>query len=102
MPSPTSSTRPTSRTSWAVPSRPISPRRTETISSGLNFIAAPRQQLISDRLDACPHRTVEYLVADLHDHSAQQVRLNLGTHHRVEPGRLANALLQLFRLGLGE
>ena len=60
--------RPRARRSHAV--------RTETISSGLNFIAAPRQQLISDGLDPGPDRAVEDLVADLDDHPAQQVRVD--------------------------
>src|SRR3954453_2496911 len=98
MPSPTSSTRPTSVTSWPGPSRPISPRRTETISSGLNFIAAPRQQLIADRLDLETDRAIEDLVANLNDHPAQERRVDLGADDWIESGCLPDGLFQLFRL----
>src|SRR4051794_39502035 len=102
MPSPTSSTCPTSRTSWPAPSPPISRERTETISSGLNFIAAPRQQLIADGLDPVPDRAVEDLVADLDDHPAQQGLVPLGPDDRVEPGRLLDGPFQLRGLLVGE
>src|SRR5215212_5231882 len=93
IPSPTSSTRPTSRTSWSDPSPVISRWRTETISSGLNFIAAPGQQLVADGLDAGPHRAVEDLVPHLDDHPAQQVFLHLDRQHRVQPRPLPDRRL---------
>src|SRR4051812_31025056 len=98
MPSPTSRTRPTSRTSDPAPSPLISRWRTETISSGLNFMAAPGQQLISDGVDARSHRTVEDLVAHLDDHPAQQTFVNAGGNDRLQPGRVQNPFLQLVRL----
>src|SRR5215210_4774893 len=100
IPSPTSSTRPTSRTSWPDPRPVISRWRTETISSGLNFIAAPRQQLIADGLDPVPDRAVEHLVADLDDHPAQKGLVHLGRDDRVEPGGLADRLVELLGLGV--
>src|SRR6478609_6416473 len=102
IPSPTSRTLPTSRTSWPPPSPPISRVRTETISSGLNFIAAPRQQLIADGLDPVPDRAVKDLVADLDDHPAQQGLVHLGRDDRVEPGGLADRLPELLGLGVGQ
>src|SRR3954471_12830753 len=98
MPSPTSRTRPTSRTSCPDPSPLISRVRTETISSGLNFIAAPRQQLIADGIDPVPDRAVEHLVADLDDHPPQQGLVHLGRDDRVEPGGLADCLPELLGL----
>src|SRR5262245_37432916 len=98
MPSPTSRTRPTSRTSWRAPRCLSSSRITEAISSGLNFIAAPRQELISDGVDPGPDRAVVDLVADLDDHAAQEVRVEPRDDDRVESGRLPDRLPE--RLGL--
>src|SRR5215218_9912986 len=102
MPSPTSRTRPTSRTSWAAPSRPISPRSTETISSGLNFITAPREELIADGFDAGADGTVEHLVPDLDDHPAQDRRVDPGGQHRLHAGRVPDRLPQVLGLGVGQ
>src|SRR5262245_45581437 len=100
MPSPTSSTRPTSRTSWPAPISLISRRRTETISSGLNFIAAPRQQLISDSVDPRTDRAVEHLIADLDDHPAQEFRIDPHPDDRLQPGRLGDFLFPHLRVAL--
>src|SRR4051812_33880244 len=102
MPSPTSRTLPTSRTSWPEASPLISRVRTETISSGLNFIAAPRQQLIANGLDPVPDRAVEHPVADLDDHPAQQRLVHLGLNDRVEPRGPANGLLEMLGLLVGQ
>src|SRR5256885_14017188 len=102
MPSPTSRTRPTSRTSWPVPISLISRRRTETISSGLNLIAAPRQQLISDGLDPGADRAVEHLFADLDDHSAQEVGVDPRGDDGLQTRRLGDLLTQPFGLAVAQ
>src|SRR5262245_40815259 len=76
MPSPTSSTRPISSTSVVLPYWSISLIRTETISSGLNFMAGTLDQLIADDFQLVLHAGIVAPVAHLHDESAKQVRLD--------------------------
>src|SRR5947208_1052761 len=91
MPSPTSSTRPISSTSVVLPYWSISLRRTETISSGLNFMTATLNQLIADGVQLVLHAGVVAPVADLHDESAQQV----GVDTRAQDGFFLRHLAQL-------
>src|SRR5258707_453590 len=78
MPSPISSTRPTS-SAWSL-SRylPISFWRTETISSALNLITASLNELFADILQPALDRRIELPVANLDDHAGNQVGIDLG------------------------
>src|SRR5438874_10802700 len=84
MPSPTSSTRPTSRDSSCWRYWPISCVSTDTISSVLNLdMSAPLDQLFANGLQPRPHRGVVEPVADANDDAAQEGRLDLGRQHRL-------------------
>src|SRR5438132_9324199 len=82
MPSPTSSTRPTSRASALVRNWPISASRTEAISSALNLMGSSRRQLVLEGEQFGPDRGVEHLVPDPDDHPADEVGDDLDGHHR--------------------
>src|SRR5579885_3126848 len=84
MPSPTSSTRPTSRVSSCWRYSLISCVRTDTISSVLNLaMTAPLDQLLANVLQPRPHRGVVQPVADAHHHAAQQRRIDARRQHRL-------------------
>src|SRR5579871_6870614 len=84
IPSPTSSTRPTSRTS--IPERywSISACRTETISSALNLMTASRDELVPKVVEACADRAVVDPVAHVYYEAADQLGIDLGFHDRLQ------------------
>src|SRR3970040_366197 len=77
MPSPTSSTRPTSLVSICPRKSSISFWRTEAISSALNFMETPLAQAGPQLFHAGPQRTVVNRIADLYHNSAQHRRIGL-------------------------
>src|SRR3990172_8818731 len=77
MPSPTSSTRPTSLVSICPRKSSISFWRTEAISSALNFMETPLAQAGPQLFHAGPQRAVVNRIADLDHHSAQHRRVGL-------------------------
>src|SRR5688572_5697648 len=91
IPSPTSSTRPTSwTTAPSLPASLISFRRTETISSGLNFMTATLDQLIADLVQSLTDACVVLPVVDPDDQPAQDVRIDPLVHHGLLAGELAH------------
>src|SRR5437868_1122779 len=91
MPSPTSSTRPTSRACSLGRYSSISDWRTETISSTLNLMTASRDQLVANGFELRAHRGVVQPVADADGQAAQQV----GGDALFEDGFQAKGLAQL-------
>src|SRR5947209_17204596 len=102
MPSPTSSTRPTSRASSLARYWSISVWSTETISSALNLIAASFDDLVPDVLELGTDRAVIHPVADLHDEAAEQLRIDAGFQHRLLLELLAELLHQALALVVGQ
>src|SRR5262249_25107798 len=98
MPSPTSSTRPTSRDSSLVRYWSISVFRTETISSALNLMAAFHQDLVFQLFEPGAHRAVVDPVADLNDHPAQQVGIHFRFEHRLAVNGFTKFAPKLFGL----
>src|ERR1700730_2710324 len=102
MPSPTSSTRPTSwasrppRTSW------ISLSSTETISLGLNRITASLDELVADLFQPRADAAVVQRVADLHGQAAQERGIDARLQHRLAAQRRPQLLAQLFLLVVGQ
>src|SRR4051794_104254 len=84
MPSPTSSTRPTSRASMAARVPSISFTMTEMISSARNAMTAPLDQLIADHVELGADAGVIDPVADAHDQSAQQFRIHVFFEQRLD------------------
>src|SRR5947209_10489531 len=101
MPSPTSSTRPTSRVpaSWSRPCM-ISCVRTETILSALNLMAAPLNQLLLDGFQTGAHAGVVDPVLHAHHQPPQKVRVHGRLEHRLALEHLAQFILQPFLLFL--
>src|SRR5262249_42881461 len=91
MPSPTSRTRPISRATALPLNWSISLRRTETISSALNRMAASLDELFAEYVQAGPHAGVVDPVVYLHHQAAQE----FGFDGRVQHGLLAERLTQL-------
>src|SRR5262245_34708883 len=83
MPSPTSSTRPTSWARICSLKPTISRWRTETISSGLNLMIASLHQLLPDPVDARPDAGVVEPVADAQHEPAQQLGIDLRVQQRL-------------------
>src|SRR5262249_51673097 len=82
MPSPTSSTRPTSRaSSRSPPTLLISCSRTETISSALNLMTASLNQLVPNRLQPAAYGPIVQPVADADHQAAQQIGIDAGFQH---------------------
>src|SRR3954447_3044329 len=100
MPSPTSSTRPTSRAETSAPAPRISLASTETISPTLNAMTAPLDQLVPDGLQPGPHAGVVDPVADADDEPAQQVRVDRLLEHRLQVADCADVLLDPGALGV--
>src|SRR2546430_2054688 len=105
MPSPTSSTRPTSvRVTWAW-NCSISRWITEVISSALNFMRLPFDQSLAELFESVSDRGVVDVVADLDDQPPDQG----GVDHEPDHGRGAEHALDLAlllggvddRLGVG-
>src|SRR3954452_245214 len=83
MPSPTSSTRPTSvRVTWAW-NCSISRWITEVISSALNFMRLPFDQSLAELFESIADRGVVDVVADLDDEAPDQG----GVDHQTDHGR---------------
>src|SRR5947209_19479654 len=102
MPSPISSTRPTSRTSiwdWYCL---ISSLRTETISSALNLMATSRENVVANLVELGPHRGVVHHVADADDHAAEQLGIDGGFQDGVHLEVFAQPLLQPLPLVVGQ
>src|SRR5438874_9175715 len=73
MPSPTSSTRPTSRVSMEGRKSAISRSRTEAISAVFKAMSAPLVELVPYHLDPGADAGVVDVVADAHQQTAQDV-----------------------------
>src|SRR5438105_4791037 len=95
MPSPTSSTRPTSRVSRRAPKWRISSVRTDVISSALNFMTASRDDLVLEVIQTGADGGVELAVADADLQPAQERRVDVRHQHRLQveapPYRLGDA-----------
>src|SRR5438105_4467201 len=102
MPSPTSSTRPTSRASSLARYWSISSRRTETISSALNLITASRDNLFADVGQLRTHRLVVDPVADADDQAPQQIRIDPSLEDRLLVELLPQLLAQPFAQIVGQ
>ena len=85
MPSPTSSTRPTSVRVTSAWNCSISLWMTEVISSALNFMRLPFDQSLSELFQAVADRGVVDVVADLDDQAADQGRVDLEREDGVPP-----------------
>src|SRR5262245_17759669 len=104
MPSPTSSTRPTSRASSCGRYSLISSVMTDRISLVLMRLdmTAPLDQLLANVLQARPHRAVEQPVADVNDDAAQQRRIDSRRQDRLLFVLLAQLVPQPLALVIGE
>src|SRR3954451_2966769 len=89
MPSPTSRTRPTSWTLSFSLYWSISSRRTETISSGLNRMAASLDKFGPHRLQARADAGVVEEIADPDDQAAEDFGVHLQAQDRLAAERLA-------------
>src|SRR5438067_13909430 len=99
MPSPTSSTRPTSSTAPVF--RPywlISLTRTDTTSFGFNDMTASLDQLVAEGIQLPADAGVVPPVAELHDQAAQQVRIDADVEDRLLVRQLAQLLQELLAL----
>src|SRR5437868_4371294 len=85
MPSPISSTRPTSRDSTSARYWLISCWRTETISSALNRMAAFLADLVPELLQTGADAGVIQPVIDLDNQAAQQVGIDARVQDRLAP-----------------
>src|SRR3954454_1562377 len=99
MPSPTSSTRTTSRVSILAPYCSISDCRTETISSALNLMTASRKNLITNVVDTGSHGGVVLPVADANLEAAQDGGIDLDVQHRLDAERASDVAHQPVFLG---
>src|SRR2546422_1077696 len=98
MPSPTSSTRPTSRVSICERYCSISLVRTETISSALNLMTTSRDELVPDNVKLRADRGVVDPVAYLHHQSAQKIGIDPRFQNGFQTKRLVQFLLKAFTL----
>src|SRR5258707_1065233 len=98
MPSPTSSTRPTSRDTSLERYWSISDCRTETISSALNLMTASLNDLVADRDQPRPDRGVVEPISHLYDQAADQVGIRPHAQHRLLLESLAEFIPQAFLL----
>src|SRR5436190_11151459 len=98
MPSPTSNTRPTSRTSMCDWYCWISDWRTEAISSALNFMHTPRHHLFAQLFKLRRNGSVKNPIADAQHNAADQLGMNLFFQNRLRAGsrlqRLQDGLLR--------
>src|SRR5207302_8122078 len=83
MPSPISSTRPTSSALSLSRYCAISFWRTETISSALNLITTSLDELFLNGLEPAADRRIDPPIADLHDHSGDQIGIDPRFKHRL-------------------
>src|SRR5579864_5683200 len=94
MPSPTSSTRPTSRVSSLERYCSISVCNTETISLALNLMTASRDYLRADIFQLGSNGTVVEHVADAHGQAAQHRRIHDVFQNRLQVKLLTKTLGQ--------
>src|SRR4051812_18667760 len=102
MPSPTSSTVPVSRASTPVLAPRISCSSTETISSTLNAMTAPLDQLIPDVLQARADAGVVDPVLNADDQAAQDVGVDLLVEDRLDGHHGADVVLDPAPLLVGQ
>src|SRR5260370_24973129 len=102
MPSPTSSTRPTSRASSLARYWLISVCSTETISSALNLMTAFLDDLVADVLQLRTDRPVIHPVADLDDQAAEQFRIDASFQDRFLVELLPELLREALALLVGQ
>src|SRR5437588_9901724 len=102
MPSPTSSTRPTSRVSIPVRVCLISSLMTETISSTRNAMTAPLDQLSADLVQPGADAGVIDPVADPDDQPAQEFRLDLFFQQRLDLADRPHVVAQPGPLAVGQ
>src|SRR5947207_1451499 len=102
MPSPTSSTRPTSRASSFERYCSISVCSTETISSALNLMTASQQDVVADVFQLGADRAVVLPIADADAQAGDQLRLYFQIQDRFAVQRSAELLLQALLLIVGQ
>src|SRR5947209_12924391 len=102
MPSPTSSTRPTSRPARRSLYLTISCSRTETISSGLNLMTAALQELVPNARETGADGRIVQPIADLHNQAADQVGIDAGFQHGFAVKGVAELVQQPLALVVGE
>src|SRR5437588_12840172 len=102
MPSPTSSTRPTSRASSFERYCSISVCSTETISSALNLMTASQQDVVADVFQLGADRAVVLPIADADAQSGDQLGLDLQIQDGLAVQRRAKLLLQALFLIVGQ
>src|SRR5262245_44422916 len=102
MPSPTSSTRPTSWTSIWPRYCSISVCSTETISSALNLMAGSRDYVGTDCFQLGPDRGVHLQVAHAQDQTAKHVWIDALLQNGVSLHVLAKILQQALALVAGQ
>src|SRR6188474_1840856 len=94
MPSPTSSTCPTSATSRAPRYCSICLRRTEAISSALIFIATAPHHFAPHALQPVAYGALVDAIADADDHAGEQFRPDLGLDDDLASELLLQHLVQ--------
>src|SRR5579859_3649209 len=98
MPSPTSSTWPTSAVSDLAPNSLISRVRTDAISLELmRCMETPLVELVPQGFEPALDAGVVQPVADAHHQPAQQVGIDARVQHRFEPQRLPQFVHQIGR-----
>src|SRR5438445_9528791 len=102
MPSPTSSTRPTSRASRWARYWSISLWRTETISSALNLMTASLDDLFPDAFQALANGRIVDPVAHADHHAAEQIGIEPGLKQRLLVIALTQLSEQALALVLGK
>src|SRR5580700_4851906 len=96
MPSPTSSTCPTSLVASCPLKSSISFCRTEAISSALNFMETPLLDALAQLRDARDQRAIVDGIGDPDHNSADQRRIDLGLENRVKRKRFGEAPAEAF------
>src|SRR5262249_34843162 len=102
MPSPTSSTRPTSTTSTLLLYCSISLVRTEAISLALNLMTASHEDLIADVLEFRTHRGIVLPIADADANAGDQFGIGFQLEDGLEAPPTAELFLQMLALIVGE
>src|SRR5262249_50205909 len=102
MPSPTSSTRPTSRTSSLVLYCSISVVRTEAISLALNLMTASHDDLIADVGEFRAHGSIVLPVADADADTADHFGLDSQRQYRFAMQEVRKVVLQALALIVGQ
>src|SRR5205823_6330643 len=102
MPSPTSSTRPTSRASSFERYCSISVCSTETISSALNLMTASQQDVVADGFELGADRAVILPIADANAQAGDQLRLDFQIQDGLAVQRGAELSLQALFLVVRE